>query len=80
MLRLGGGAGPPTQRKKRKTVFLHEVFAQRPQEWRQVVKGKATAGSVGLREEMVEFLRAVSSAVPGRAMAAPSAGGNEGAA
>ena len=53
-------------------MFLHEVFAQRPQEWRQVVKGKATAGSVGLREEMVEFLRAVSSAVPGRAMAAPS--------
>ena len=32
MLRLGWGAGAPTQRKKRKTVFLHEVFAQRLQE------------------------------------------------
>ena len=38
------------------------------------------AGSVGLREEMVEFLRAVLSAMPGRAMAAPSVGFNEGAA
>ena len=43
-----GGRGAD-ERKKRKTVFLHEVFAQRLQEWRQVVKGKATAGSVVAR-------------------------------
>ena len=44
-------------------------------QWRKVAKGKATVESAGLRQEMVEYLRAAVSASPGgRAMAAPSAG------
>jgi hypothetical protein len=43
-----------------------------------VAKGKATVESAGLRQEMVEYLRAAVSASPGaRAMAASSAGGEE---
>ena len=34
-------------------------------QWRQVAKGKATAESAGLREAMVEYLRAAVSAMPG---------------
>ena len=50
-------------------------------QWRKVAKGKATVESAGLRQEMVEYLRAAVSASPGaRAMAAPSAGGDEGSA
>ena len=50
-------------------------------QWLQVAKGKATVESAGLRQEMVEYLRAAVSASPGgRAMAAPSAGGEEGSA
>ena len=47
-------------------------------QWRKVAKGKATVESAGLRQEMVEYLRAAMSAMPwGRAMAAPAAGGEE---
>ena len=45
---------------------------------RQVVKGKATVESAGLREAMVEYLRAAVSAEPGGStMAAPSAAGED---
>ena len=50
-------------------------------QWRRVANGKATVESAGLREEMLEFLKAAVSAKPeGRAMAVASAGGDEGAA
>ena len=47
-------------------------------QWRKVAKGKATVESAGLKNKMMEYLRAAISAVPGgRAMAAPAAGGEE---
>ena len=59
----------------------HKGICPLLKQWRQVAKGKATVESAGLRQEMVEYLRAAVSAVPGgSAMAAPSAGGDEGSA
>ena len=56
----------------------HKGICPLLKQWRQVAKGKATVESAGLRQEMVEYLRAAVSAMPGgRAMAAPSAGGDE---
>ena len=59
----------------------HKGICPLLKQWRLVAKGMATVESAGLREEMVEYLRAAVSAVPGdRAMAATSAGGDEGSA
>ena len=44
--------------------ITHKAICPLLKQWRQVVKGKATAESVGLREAMVEYLRAAVSAVP----------------
>ena len=44
---------------------LHKLICPLLKQWRQVAKGKATAESAGLREAMVEYLRAAVSAVPG---------------
>ena len=58
----------------------HKGICPLLKQWRQVVKGKATAESAwpGLREAMVEYLRAAVSAEPGgSAMAAPSAAGED---
>ena len=53
----------------------HQGICPLLRQWRQVAKGKATVESAGLRQEMVEHLRAAVSASPGgSAMAAPSAG------
>ena len=43
----------------------HKAICPLLKQWQQVVKGKATAESAGLREAMVEYLRAAVSAVPG---------------
>ena len=43
----------------------HKGICPLLKQWRQVAKGKATAESAGLREAMVEYLRAAVSAVPG---------------
>ena len=43
----------------------HKAICPLLKQWRQVAKGKATAESAGLREAMVEYLRAAVSAVPG---------------
>ena len=57
----------------------HKGICPLLKQWRLVAKGKATVKSAGLRQGMVEYLRAAVSAVPGdRAMAATSAGGDEG--
>ena len=58
----------------------HKAICPLLKQWRQVAKGKATAESVGLREAMMEYLRAAVSAEPGGStltstMAAPSAAG-----
>ena len=45
----------------------HKAICPLLKQWRQVAKGKATVESAGLREAMVEYLRA-----------AVSAGGGEG--
>ena len=59
----------------------HQGICPLLKQWRQVAKGKATVESAGLRGAMVEYLRAAVSASPGgSAMAAPSAGGEEGSA
>ena len=59
----------------------HKAICPLLKQWLKVAKGKATMESAGLRQEMVEYLRAAVSAMPGcRAMAAPSAGGDEGSA
>ena len=59
----------------------HKTICPLLRQWRKVAKGKATVESAGLRQEMVEYLRAAVSASPGgSAMAAPSAGGKEGSA
>ena len=42
----------------------HKAFCPLLKQWRQVAKGKATVESAGLREAMVEYLRAAVSAVP----------------
>ena len=62
--------------------ITHKGICPLLKQWRQVAKGKATAESAGLREAMVEYLRAAVPAVPeGSTMAAPSAAGeDEGAA
>ena len=41
----------------------HKAICPLLKQWRQVAKGKATAESAGLREAMVEYLRAAVSAV-----------------
>ena len=57
----------------------HKGICPLLKQWRLVAKGKTMVESAGLRQEMVEYLRAAVSAVPGdRAMAATSAGGDEG--
>ena len=57
----------------------HKGICPLLKQWRKVAKGKATMESAGLRQKMVEHLRAAMSAMPGgRAMAASSAGGGEG--
>ena len=43
----------------------HKLICPLMKKWRQVAKGKVTAESAGLREAMVEYLRAAVSAVPG---------------
>ena len=43
----------------------HKAICPLLKQWRQVAKGKATAESAGLREAMVEYLRAAVSALPG---------------
>ena len=45
--------------------IAHKGICPLLKQWRQVAKGKATAESAGLREAMVEYLRAAVSAVPG---------------
>ena len=56
----------------------HKAICPLLKQWRQVAKGKATAESAGLREAMVEYLRAAVSAEPeGSTMAAPSAAGED---
>ena len=56
----------------------HKGICPLLKQWRQVAKGKATAESAGLREAMVEYLRAAVSAVPGGSrMVAPSAAGED---
>ena len=53
----------------------HKAICPLLKQWRQVAKGKATVESAGLKNKMVEYLRAAISAVPGgRAVAAPAAG------
>ena len=42
----------------------HKAICPLLKQWRQMAKGKATAESAGLREAMVEYLRAAVSAVP----------------
>ena len=44
--------------------ITHKAICPLLKQWRQVAKGKATAESAGLREAMVEYLRAAVSAVP----------------
>jgi len=44
--------------------IAHKAICPLLKQWRQVAKGKATAVSAGLREAMVEYLRAAVSAVP----------------
>ena len=56
----------------------HKGICPLLKQWRRVAKGKATEESAGLREAMVEYLRAAVSAVPGGStMAAPSAAGED---
>ena len=57
----------------------HEGICPLLKQWRQqVAKGKATAESAGLREAMVEYLRAaVSAELGGSTMAAPPAAGED---
>ena len=56
----------------------HKGICPLLKQWRQVAKGKATVESAGLREAMVEYLRAAVSAEPkGSTMAAPSAAGEK---
>ena len=43
----------------------HQGICPLLKQWRQVAKGKATVESAGLREAMVEYLRAAVSAEPG---------------
>ena len=43
----------------------HKGICPLLKQWRQVAKGKATVASAGLRQEMVEYLRAAVSASPG---------------
>ena len=43
----------------------HKAICPLLKQWRQVAKGKATAESAGLREAMVEYLRAAVSAGEG---------------
>ena len=43
----------------------HKGICPLLKQWRQVAKGKATVESAGLREAMVEYLRAAVSAMPG---------------
>ena len=43
----------------------HKDICPLLKKWRQVAKGKGTVESSGLRKEMVEYLRAAVSAVPG---------------
>ena len=58
--------------------ITHKAICPLLKQWRQVAKGKATAESAGLREAMVEYLRAAVSAEPeGSTMAAPSAAGED---
>ena len=45
--------------------IAHKAICPLLKQWRQVAKGKATAESAGLREAMVEYLRAAVSAEPG---------------
>ena len=42
--------------------ITHKAICPLLKQWRQVAKGKATAESAGLREAMVEYLRAAVSA------------------
>ena len=42
----------------------HQGICPLLKQWRQVAKGKATVESAGLREAMVEYLRAAVSAEP----------------
>ena len=45
--------------------IAHKAICPLLKQWRQVAKGKATVESAGLREAMVEYLRAAVSALPG---------------
>ena len=58
--------------------ITHKAICPLLKQWRRVAKGKATVESAGLREAMVEYLRAAVSAEPeGSRMAAPSAAGED---
>ena len=58
--------------------IAHKAICPLLKQWRQVAKGKATVESAGLREAMVEYLRAAVSAEPRVSrMAAPSAAGEK---
>ena len=58
--------------------ITHKAICPLLKQWRHVAKGKATAESAGLREAMVEYLRAAVSAEPeGSTMAALSAAGED---
>ena len=45
--------------------IAHKAICPLLKQWRQVAKGKATLESTGLREAMVEYLRAAVSEVQG---------------
>ena len=45
--------------------ITHKAICPLLKQWRQVAKGKTTVESAGLREAMVEYLRAAVSALPG---------------
>ena len=48
----------------------HKGICPLLKQWRKAAKGKATEESAGLRQEMVEYLRAVVSATPGDSLMA----------
>ena len=58
----------------------HKGICPLLKQWRKAAKGKEKEESAGLRQEMVEYLRAVWASPGGRTMAASSAGGEQGSA
>ena len=54
----------------------HKAICPLLKQWRQVAKGKATVESAGLREAMVEYLRAAVSAGEGEGQGDGSSSGH----